>query len=129
MIALDTSSLIAYLEGGEGADVNAVRETLILCIGVLPPVVLTELLSSPTADEDTKALISQLPLLQVTPGYWERAARLRAGILAKGLRANLADTLICQSCLDHDLPLVTRDRDFRHFVAHGGLTLMPAQGF
>ncbi len=127
MIALDTSSLIAYLEGAEGADVNAVRETLILCIGVLPPVVLTELLSSPTADEDTKVLIGQLPLLQVTPGYWERAARLRAGILAKGLRANLADTLICQSCLDHDLPLVTRDRDFRHFVVHGGLTLMPDQ--
>ena len=106
---------------------NAVRETLILCIGVLPPVVLTELLSSPSADEDTKALLSQLPLLQVTPGYWERAARLRAGILAKGLRANLADTLICQSCLDHGLPLVTRDRDFRHFAAHGGLTLMPTQ--
>jgi len=127
LIALDTSSLIAYLEGAEGADVSAVQETLILCIGVLPPVVLTELLSSPSADEDTKALISQLPLLQVTPGYWERAARLRAEILTKGLRANLADTLICQSCLDHDLPLVTRDRDFRHFAEHGGLTLMPAR--
>ncbi len=123
MIALDTSSLIAYLEGAEGADVNAVEEALILSIAVLPPVVLTELLSSPTADEDTKALIRQFPLLQVTPGYWERAATLRAGILAKGLRANLADTLISQSCLDNDLPLVTRDRDFRHFAAHGGLML------
>ena len=123
MIALDTSSLIAYLEGQEGADVDAVEEALLLGIAVLPPVVLTELLSSPTADEDTKALIRQLPLLQVAPGYWERAATLRAGILAKRLRANLADTLICQSCLDHDLPLVTRDRDFRHFAAHGGLML------
>ncbi len=123
MIALDTSSLIAYLEGAEGADVNAVEEALILSIAVLPPVVLTELLSSPTADEDTKALIRQLPLLQVAPGYWERAATLRSQVLAKGLRANLADTLICQSCLDHDLPLVTRDRDFRHFAAHGGLML------
>ena len=126
MIALDTSSLIAYLEGGEGTDVKAVQEALILCIGVLPPVVLTELLSSPTAGEDTKALIRQLPLLQVTTGYWERAATLRAAILTRGLRANLADTLICQSCLDHDLPLVTRDRDFRHFSEHGGLMLVPA---
>ena len=123
MIALDTSSLIAYLEGQEGADVDAVEEALLLGIAVLPPVVLTELLSSPTADEDTKALIRQLPLLQVAPGYWERAATLRAGILAKRLRANLADTLISQSCLDHDLPLVTRDRDFRHIAAHGGLML------
>ena len=123
MIALDTSSLIAYLEGQEGADVDAVEEALLLGIAVLPPVVLTELLSSPTADEDTKALIGQLPLLQVAPGYWERAATLRSQVLARGLRANLADTLICQSCLDHDLPLVTRDRDFRHFAAHGGLML------
>jgi hypothetical protein len=126
LIALDTSSLISYLEGDEGTDVKAVQEALILCIGVLPPVVLTELLSSPTADEDTKTLIRQLPLLQVTPGYWERAATLRAGILTRGLRARLADTLICQSCLDHDLPLVTRDRDFRHFSEHGGLMLVPA---
>ena len=123
MIALDTSSLIAYLEGQEGADVDAVEEALLLGIAVLPPVVLTELLSSPTADEDTKALIRQLPLLQVSPGYWERAATLRSQVLARGLRANLADTLISQSCLDHDLPLVTRDRDFRQFVAHGGLML------
>ena len=123
MIAIDTSSLVAYLEGAEGADVDSVEEALTLCIAVLPPVVLTELLSSPKADEDTKTLIRQLPLLQVTPGYWERAAVLRSRILARGLRANLADTLICQSCLDHDLPLVTRDRDFRHFAAHGGLVL------
>ncbi len=123
MLALDTSSLIAYLEGGQGADVDAIDQALTLCIGVLPPVVLTELLSSPSADDDTKTLIRQLPLLQVTAGYWERAAILRSRILARGLRANLADTLICQSCLDHDLPLVTRDRDFRHFVVHGGLML------
>lgn len=123
MIALDTSSLIAYLKGAEGPDLDAVEEALTLSIAVLPPVVLTELLSSPTADEGTKALIRQLPLLQVTLGYWERAAILRASILAKGLRANLADTLISQSCLDHDLPLITRDRDFRHFAAHGGLML------
>ena len=105
---------------------NAVADALTLGIAVLPPVVLTELLSSPTADEDTKALIRQLPLLQVAPGYWGRAATLRADILARGLRANLADTLISQSCLDHGLPLITRDRDFRHFAAHGGLTLTPA---
>lgn len=123
MIAVDTSSLVAYLEGEAGPDVDAVDQALTLGVAVLPPVVLTELLSSPTADEDTKALIRQLPLLQVTPGYWERAAMLRSQVLARRLRANLADTLICQSCLDHDLPLVTRDRDFRHFTTHAGLLL------
>jgi len=35
----------------------------------------------------------------------------------------LADTLIAQSCIDHDVRLVTRDDDFRHFVRLGGLRL------
>jgi predicted nucleic acid-binding protein len=48
---------------------------------------------------------------------------LRGKVLAKGLRARLADALIAQSCIDHRVPLVTRDDDFRHFVALGGLRL------
>jgi predicted nucleic acid-binding protein len=41
--------------------------------------------------------------------------------LAKGLKARLADTLIAQSCLDHGVPLITHDTDFRHFAALRGL--------
>ena len=39
-------------------------------------------------------------------------------------RALLADVLITQACLDHEVPLVTRNRDFRHFRA-AGLRLLP----
>ena len=39
------------------------------------------------------------------------------------VKAGLADSLIAQSCLDHDLALITRDRDFRHFARHAGLRL------
>ncbi len=35
----------------------------------------------------------------------------------------LADALIAQSCIDHDVRLVTRDADFRHFARLGGLRL------
>jgi predicted nucleic acid-binding protein len=48
---------------------------------------------------------------------------LRRRILARGLKAPLADALICQSCLDHDMALVTRDGDFKNFARHGGLKL------
>ena len=34
------------------------------------------------------------------------------------------DTLIAQSCLDQSSPLVTRDRDFRHFAKAAGLPLL-----
>ncbi len=66
----------------------------------------------------------QIPVLTLEPGFWERAGRLRARVIAAGHKAKLADTLIAQSCLDHDVALATRDPDFRHFVATG-LTTVP----
>ena len=89
--------------------------------------VLTELLSDPKVSERVKGLFMQLPVLDVTAGYWQRAGLLRARLLARGHRARLADSLIAQSCLDHDLPLVTRDSDFRHFVRLAGIRLFPGR--
>jgi predicted nucleic acid-binding protein len=60
----------------------------------------------------------------IEAGFWERAAATRATVLAKKLRARLADTLIAQSCIDHGVALVTRDSDFRHFARHAGLVLV-----
>ena len=124
MIAVDSSSLIAFFAGDEGRDVDWLDQALALQQAVLPPVVLTEMLSAPTLDRDAADLLRGLPLLDVRAGFWERAAETRARILAKRLRARLADTLIAQTCIDHRAPLVTRDRDFRHFSAHAELDLL-----
>ena len=121
MIAVDTSSLVAFLSGEAGDDVESVDQVLELNQAVLPPVVLTELLSSPGLHRKVASLIQSLPVLEIQPGFWERAGMLRAKILEKKLRARLADTLIAQTCLDHRTPLITRDSDSRHLVTHGGL--------
>ena len=55
--------------------------------------------------------------------FWERAGLLRAKLAARRSRARLADALIAQSCIDHDVRLITRDSDFRHFARVGGLRL------
>ena len=115
MIALDTSSLVAYLDGASGKDVRAVDLALEHEQAVLPPVVLCELLSAPRLPRRARTLFEQLPLLDILDGYWERAGLLRARVLAKGHTARVADALIAQTCLDHDVPLISRDRDFRHF--------------
>lgn len=125
MIATDSSSLIAYFDGEKGADVDLVETILEQRQMVLPPVVLSELLSDPKVSKDVKDLFQQIPLLTVTEGYWERVGLLRAKLLAKGLKARLADSLISQSCLDHSVPLITRDPDFRHFSRLAGLKLLP----
>jgi hypothetical protein len=124
MIALDTSSLVAFLRGEAGHDVEAIDRALELHQAVLPPPVLTELLSTPQLDRTLSRLIRALPMLESDAGYWERAGLLRAKLIAKRLRARLADSLIAQSCIDHQVPLITRDADFRHFAKHAGLALV-----
>jgi predicted nucleic acid-binding protein len=123
MIALDTSSTIAFLVGHRGRDVTALEGALRLRQGVFPPVVVTELLSDPDIRPDLALLIRAVPRLEILDGYWERAGELRARLLRRGLKARLADTLIAQSCLDHEVALLTRDRDFRNFANHAGLRL------
>jgi len=85
VIALDSSSLIAYLSGSKGGDVDAVEFALRQKQAVLPPVVLSELLSDPKLPPATAEAF-------------------------KGM--------------DHDVPLLTRDADFRSF-GHAGLKLLP----
>lgn len=126
MIAIDSGSLIAYLAGDEGRDVDATAIALEQQQAILPPVVLTELLSEPKLLAPARDSLLRLPRLDVLDGYWERAGLLRASVLARGRRARLADTLIAQSCIDHDTQLISRDPDFRHFVTAGGLRLLGA---
>lgn len=125
MIAIDTSSISAYLDGQSGADVEVVDQCLADQQAVLPPVVLTELLSTPRLRPAVARLFRGLPMLPLLDGYWDRAGALRARILGHRLKARLADALIAQSCLDHRVALITRDEDFRHFARFAALKLLP----
>jgi predicted nucleic acid-binding protein len=55
---------------------------------------------------------------------WERAGLLRAGALKQRRKARIGDALIAQSCIDQSVPLVTRDKDVRHFAGKAGLALL-----
>jgi predicted nucleic acid-binding protein len=123
--ALDSSALIGYLGGVDRRDTRLVHQFLSAGTAVLPPVVVTEVLSQPGLPEKVAALVSALEILPITDGFWERAGRTRARVIAKGRRARLADTLIAQACLDHDIPLITHNADFKRFAALVGLRLLP----
>ena len=123
MIAADTSSLIAYFSGQDGGDVDKLATAMVAGELVLPPVVVTEILSDPLASPVLDQEIPRLGTLIIHEGYWARAAHSRRTLHKHRLRAKTADALIAQSCIDHDIPLISRDRDFRHFARLCGLKL------
>jgi predicted nucleic acid-binding protein len=125
MIAADTSTWVAFLEGDAGEDARLLDKALADRQVVMVPVVLTELLSDPKLPTEVAETLSGVPLIDIGSGYWRRAGELRAKVLAKRRKARLGDALIAQSCIDRSVPLLTRDRDFRGFaeVVHLDLIL------
>jgi len=124
MIAADTSTWVAFLEGGGGEDAQLLDRALEDRQVLMVPVVLTELLSDPKLPSGVAETLSDVPLIEIGPGYWQRAGVLRAKALARRRKARLGDALIAQSCIDGGIPLLTRDRDFRAFAEAAGLDLL-----
>jgi predicted nucleic acid-binding protein len=92
------------------------------------PVVLTELLSDPKLPSSVAETLSEVPSMDISSGYWQRAGGLRAKVLAKRRKARLGDALIAQSCIDGGVSLLTRDRDFRAFAEAASLNLVLGAG-
>jgi predicted nucleic acid-binding protein len=124
MIVADTSTWIAFLEGDGGTDAQLLDRALEDRQVLMAPAVLTELLSDPKLPPAVAQTLSELPLIEIRSGYWERAGALWAQVLAKRRKARLGDALIAQSCIDRGIPLLSRDRDFRAFVDSVGLDLL-----
>jgi predicted nucleic acid-binding protein len=80
---------------------------------------LTEALSDARLPAAKAARIRAIPLLHTAAGFWDRAGLLRAFLLNHRYSGRLGDVLIAQSCIDHDIALITYDRDFRRFERMG----------
>ena len=124
MMAADTSTWIAFFQGEPGDDVELLDRALKDKQVLMAPPVLSELLSDPGISRDVSKTLTELPLVELQLGFWERAGLLRAKVLAKHRKARLGDALIAQSCLDAGIPLLTRDRDFRAFAGMAALKVV-----
>ncbi len=124
MIAADTSTWIAFLQGDIVRDVEALDQSLANRQVLMASPVLTELLSDPKLTSAVSKTLSEVPLIEIQPGFWNRAGALRATVLAKRRKARLGDSLIAQSCLDAGIPLLTRDRHFRAFAEAASLDIL-----
>jgi predicted nucleic acid-binding protein len=124
MIAADTSTWIAFLEGAPGQDAQLLERALTDRQMLMIPVVLTELLSDPALTSAVAETFSEIPMIEAEPGYWQRAGLLRAKVLSMRRKARLGDALIAQTCIDRGIALLTRDKDFRAFADAAQLKLV-----
>jgi hypothetical protein len=83
MIAVDTSTWIGFLQGDGGEDAELLDRALQDQQVLMVPVVLTEVLSDPKLPAEVSQTLSELPLIGVEPGYWQRAA-VRIGRMNSG---------------------------------------------
>ncbi|MDX2178424.1 MAG: PIN domain-containing protein [Bryobacteraceae bacterium] len=123
MIGVDTNVWIAYFAGDESDDIHLLSIALRFGQALMPPPVTAELLSQADFALEDRGRILRAPKARLMPGFWERAGETRAALIRLGHRPRLADTLIAQVCIDHDIPLLTRDRGFTPFAKHSGLHL------
>ncbi len=126
IIAVDTCVLVDLQSGIISAASLFLKEKLIKREVIVPLVVVTEFLSDPRADKKHYHFLQGIKTLEIYDGYWLRAGELRRGLLQKGLKAKLGDALIAQACIDNNVPLLTRDEDFRHYAKHCDLQLVAA---
>lgn len=124
MIAADTSTWIAFLEGAPGHDTQLLDQTLADRRVLMIPAVFTELLSDPLLSSAVAESLMDVPMIDLEPGYWQRAGLLRARVLSKRRKARLGDALIAQTCIDRKIPLLTRDKGFRAFAEAAKLNLV-----
>jgi hypothetical protein len=124
MIAADTSAWIAFFQAIPGRDTQLLERALKDRQLLMIPAVLTELLSDPALSSPVAETLAQVPMIDLQSGYWQRAGLLRAAVLSKRRKARLGDALIAQTCLDGNIPLLTRDQGFRAFADASQLDLI-----
>lgn len=123
MLALDSSALVSFFKNEDAEFSRLFKIILISEQIVVSPVVYAEVFSHPLLKTEEIELIEAIKSLPIKEGYWKRAGLVRAFLYKKGCKPKLPDTLIAQSCIDHDVPLLTRDDGFLPFAEFCGLKL------
>lgn len=121
MIGVDASAIIPWLKQDSGADF--LQELVAGGRAAVAPVTITELFSDKRGIDTVADAIKGFRVIDLTTGHWERAGAMRAALRTAGRKAPMADALIAQACIDANIPLLTRDADFKVYADLFGLKL------
>jgi predicted nucleic acid-binding protein len=121
---VDTSVWVDFFNGNRSSEVTRLKSFIgkeELLIGDL---ILTELLQGIRYDKDIKRIESALTAYRVVSLVGERGARRSASNYRHLRRSGITvrktvDCLIATWCIEHKVPLLHADRDFKPFIMLG----------
>jgi predicted nucleic acid-binding protein len=122
-ICVDSSVVIPYLNNETFPEIALFQNLLVSDYIVFSPFVVAEILSYPYLTQQDYDFTTQIQCLPFTPEMHIRAGLTRAFLLQKEYKPKLPDTFIAQGCIDHNIPLLTRDVGFKVFEKECGLKL------
>ncbi len=123
MNCVDSSVIIAWLNGADYPEAEALDALLEKDAAFIAPIGITEIFSNTKGGPIVAEALTTFRVLDLKQGYWERAGAMRAELRREGRKAPIADALIAQAAIDANLPLLTRDSDFKVYAKLFGLNL------
>jgi predicted nucleic acid-binding protein len=125
-VLIDTSAWIEFLRGTDSPACNQVDNLLDSSIATCDPIRM-EILAGATSEEnlsDLRALLARATTVPVGPEHYDMGATLYRRARARGLTVrSTTDCLIAAIAIDHGIPLLTADRDFRSLAQVSDLIL------
>ncbi|MDT8387465.1 MAG: PIN domain nuclease [Thiogranum sp.] len=126
MILVDSSVWIDYFSGNGSREADFLDETLGNRAVAIGDLILTEVLQGFRHDKDYKTareLLEELTIFDLLGKELAiKSAENFRKLRKKGVTTRkTADVIIASFCIDHKLPLLFSDKDFRPFVEHLGL--------
>ena len=116
MNLIDTGVWIDWINGRYSPATDRLDTWLERDEAALLPIILQEILQGARSEQAFQALAAQfarIPLLRIPAESFNRAAWLYARCRWQGITIRSPhDCLIAASAVEHDIPLLTQDRDF-----------------
>lgn len=126
MILVDSSVWIDYFSGNSSPETDFLDSMLGVRAIAIGDLILTEVLQGFRHDKDynaAKRLLAELTIFELLGANMAiKSADNFRNLRKKGFTIRkTADVIIASFCIEHDLPLLFSDKDFRPFVKHFGL--------
>lgn len=131
MIVVDSSVWVDFFKGSPSGERDTLRQLIRQTPShvVVPDLVLYEVLCGFRDERQKRQATDAFQVLNCVQGLdlpgAERAAQRYRELRAKGITIRSAiDVMLASFCIDRDLVLLQRDRDFLPFAEHFGLRLL-----